>query len=630
MKPDEIADELEDIMLSGKALLRSSPGNIPYLLQQASCFVSDEQGMPGEPVPMTRDDLMSRLSRVHDAISTLPKFNAQQRALKCVSRAIRAIERPDVTINIPVDAAHPLPVAVYTLHPATIAAILSRVGGKKDAWYTCKKFAATLLSMERDGDRTEADGAQFLTHNGHLYVEGCNMVGQAGVNSRSPWIRHRTHVPLPPVRELFHGWGSVFALTTRGLYAWGNNRRGRLGGDCVYRVVTKPIWVHLPDPAALRRVVCLSSITLYNTGLGDWLGSGVGSGGRLGLPTHQADPTVPVPTPIPGSAGIMHWMGGFGSTFGWSAAGDALWACGDNSEGQLGLPGNHADPFVYSLTPIPLPSTAGAIRKVVTHSQSTFVMTTRGTFAAGSNSWGELGITPPGPTDPPLPPLAAVPFPVDAVITNSGTTVMVSGNDLLLAGTNAHTGLPAASFTKSVCTITLPFPVDELVLSRRATFMRCATDGTWHAVGAGDRGALGVGEVHPVPHDDSDSDTDYDTDSDTDNSDMDHSDDSGTGLMGGDSMVRVARPVAVPPGLDIRRVWSRDDVTYFLTDKGVFATGVNFNGRLAVDRHDTRRGAHATAVVVHTPQRVQARTLWKDAQQTFIGCINTPTLMLDD
>ncbi len=143
-----------------------------------------------------------------------------------------------------------------------------------------------MRSFERNGS--------FFTAYGRLY------------NIRIGRIR------LPPVlghETMWHGGGSWFVLTTRGLAVWGDNEFGQLGTGATGHRLEHPAHLTFND---VKSVQSSSGSTFFKR-TGGWYACGKNDKGQLGL-GHTTSPVVDL-TLVPGSEGIEDWMSGRNRNF---------------------------------------------------------------------------------------------------------------------------------------------------------------------------------------------------------------------------------------------------------------------------------------------------------------------------
>ncbi len=230
---------------------------------------------------------------------------------------------------------------------------------------------------------------------------------------------HPLRLPLPPVTRVWHGSGSWFAMTLRGLFAWGNGYSNKLG------VTAAPTPTRVPIAVEVTDVVSFPQATFFRTDDG-WLGAGFNFSGQLGFEDSDDDD----PTPIPGSGSVVRWDspgGPAGVSFAWMAD-CRLLACGNNDYGQCGVGcTKHRVP----LAPMPLPG--ATIQRVVCGKDSTFLLAGRRCYACGRNMSGELGL---GSTEPLVTSPVEMGMSVDQVITADRVTLIISDGVLYGCGTN--------------------------------------------------------------------------------------------------------------------------------------------------------------------------------------------------
>jgi alpha-tubulin suppressor-like RCC1 family protein len=152
-------------------------------------------------------------------------------------------------------------------------------------------------------------------------------------------------------------------------------------------------------------------------------------------PAQVSYPFNPTPkfVTLPGRKGVVtQVVGGLGHTLVVTSTGQ-LYAFGDNSYGQLGVPHN-AGVGINNPKPNPtpmlvtLPGQTGKISKVAAGAESSFVLTSTGQlYAFGNNLSGQLGLaTNVGIANPDLPNAHAAPNPIPTLVTLPGLSGRVT------------------------------------------------------------------------------------------------------------------------------------------------------------------------------------------------------------
>ncbi len=342
------------------------------------------------------------------------------------------------------------------------------------------------------------DGGTTITLDcGRLFSEGRNNFGQCGVGSDEREVPDPRLIRLPPVLQLWYGGNSFYAQTTRGIYAWGNNKSNflkcKLGlGTSVYRV-TSPTRVSVEDDI-IDVIMCEAAIFMRS--VNRWLGCGSNEYGQLGL-GHTDEVTAP--TPIPGSEGVTHWMSTGKSSFAWTSRG--LLACGRNVSGECGV--GSTELHITTLTPVALPDDVK--RRVTSINQSTIALATSQTFircgtrcfACGDNQCGQLGVS--SPAEKLFTP-AELPFPVSDLASSLTSAVFAvpqedGSTQLLVCGANHFKQLTDGPprVIRPPTPFSTPGPITDIVIEPFVTFVR-RDHGGWVGRGKYDPKLFG-----PVP-----------------------------------------------------------------------------------------------------------------------------------
>ncbi len=457
------------------------------------------------------------------------------------------------SVTCTVDIPGRLPNAVFTLLPSTILTILTHSLAKQDIFFACRKFYTVHREYMAHSLVYTSHGTSVSLYNGRLDIVGCNIQGRgAAGDCDCPVLDRPIWVRLPPVLDVWHGFGAWFAQTARGLYGWGDNCEGCLGIASMNDSVTRPTRVLLPAPATY--VQLFDSVTFFYTADG-WFAAGWNAEGQLGF--ESAGENVTTPAPVPGSASVTHFTSSCGSTFAWTsqASGGRLLACGENDNGQLGTGYDETDD-VYVLRPVPLPQGV-SVTRIITNWQSTFFIAGDRCFVAGWNLYGQLGL---GTSVDHVVHPVELPVPVDDVISGFGVSVFRRGNTLTVCGNNAGIQLPDTG-SKILSPIPLPTPgpndFRKLFIAGHALF--CITnDGTVWARGSN---ARGIGLPSDVP-----------------------------------AVTQWSRVGGLPPGVEYVEYW--DGSTFFIGGEALYATGLNDVGQLGVE---------STDALVRVPVRVVRR-----------------------
>ena len=144
----------------------------------------------------------------------------------------------------------------------------------------------------------------------------------------------------------------------------------------------------LPGNALAVQVACGGHHTITLTRTGTLIGCGSGLCGQLGLGESRANVPSAQPVPLPAGAVAAQVACGGSHTCVVTTSGELL-ACGWNDQGQLGL-GQGSDRFVSLLTAVPVPA---PVKQIGCGSWHTCVLTVAGAvFTCGPNDNGQLGL----------------------------------------------------------------------------------------------------------------------------------------------------------------------------------------------------------------------------------------------
>ncbi len=384
------------------------------------------------------------------------------------------------------DIAGRLPNAVYTLPPHIVQAIVGRaaIRAKRPLVAACKKFYLAHRQYEEskkvfvDG---KGDESTTITLDcGRLYAEGNNDCGQCGIRLKMKDVTDPRLIRLPPVLRVWCCHNHWFAKTTRGLYAWGENKYrykvdkygrnwhtwGMLGLH--YEYVRRPLRV--PIDSEVLDVYQKSGQSLFRTSSG-WLGCGGYSHGQLGL--GFTDDYFIGPTAIQGSEGVTRWREGSDRNFAFTL--NSILTCGRNDYGKCGV-GSTDD--ITTLTPVALPDDVkGRVDRVVCNGGSSFFISGRRCFGCGSNRRGRLGI---GSEEGIVPTPTELLVVDDIIVSENGVNVIWSGDTLLACGDSARRPIASNGTPRSTAPtpLSLPGPVVKVNVGQLNVFVQL-TDGSW-------------------------------------------------------------------------------------------------------------------------------------------------------
>lgn len=189
--------------------------------------------------------------------------------------------------------------------------------------------------------------AAAITSQGKLYTWGLNSQGQCGVVEPDPADRGRvTYYPGPArvkssttggtYKAVACGGEHTIALGSRGVCAWGNNKRGQLGlGIDAPQTIWRPLLLPSLARTSVTQLVCGAHHSLALTAQSQVLAWGANERGQLGLGNTMDCHT---PTPVEGLWGlpITRLAAGDSHSLALTTTGQ-LFTWGSNSHGQCGV-----------------------------------------------------------------------------------------------------------------------------------------------------------------------------------------------------------------------------------------------------------------------------------------------------
>ncbi|NDC00847.1 MAG: hypothetical protein EBZ83_05445 [Verrucomicrobia bacterium] len=221
-----------------------------------------------------------------------------------------------------------------------------------------------------------------------LLVAGANANGQLGITNAFSDRFLPVSSGLPTnLLAIAAGARHSMALDADGkVYAWGDNLQGQVGVNTNRSVIRTP--TRVTNALATLRIKAVAAGAEHSLALADdgtvysW---GRGNGGALGYTVLGA---VRAPRQITNLSSIRQIAAGDKHSLFLNAG--KVYACGDNSLGQLGLPSS----VLSTNTPVEIPFPAGVtIRKLVAGLDRCLAIAEDGrVFGWGYNRYGELGL----------------------------------------------------------------------------------------------------------------------------------------------------------------------------------------------------------------------------------------------
>ncbi|MHA1540016.1 MAG: RCC1 domain-containing protein [Alphaproteobacteria bacterium] len=261
------------------------------------------------------------------------------------------------------------------------------------SWSGTQRVAAFLMndgSLRAVGQAV--DYANGQTNANHIYLPQT-----VPVNPDKP--------PSAPFKALYRNYASFFAVTENGeVYSWGHNDLGMLGhGDTIHRHHAIRIDWFFDQGIQIAEVVCptdavwASSSTYFITTTGELYACGNNSNGQLGDGT-TTNRYIPVRCGnLTGVKQVSASCSSYTSVFAIDGN-DALWSWGHNSFGQLGhgdTVSRHSPTKVTNISNVKQVSATGgdATTSGTQINQHALVLLQDGTlYGAGDNRYGQLGL----------------------------------------------------------------------------------------------------------------------------------------------------------------------------------------------------------------------------------------------
>jgi alpha-tubulin suppressor-like RCC1 family protein len=234
-----------------------------------------------------------------------------------------------------------------------------------------------------------------LTNDGKLFAWGQNSEGQVGIGNvnylttpTSPYMNGSLAGKI--IVDVAMGDYHTLALTSDGLYSWGDNNNGQLGIGSGSSQVSLPSAVVISGKnisaisSGANTVLALTSDnTLYSWGNNNY--------GQLGVGT-TTNSNIPIAVNVTVLSGKTVTKIASGGTTSFAITSDGLlYSWGYNGNGQLGdgTKTNRVYPVAVNMTGV---LSGKTISKVFCSAANTFVLTSDGmAFSWGSNTYGQLG-----------------------------------------------------------------------------------------------------------------------------------------------------------------------------------------------------------------------------------------------
>ena len=246
-----------------------------------------------------------------------------------------------------------------------------------------------------------------VTASGQLFAFGSNTQGQLGATPNVDPHPAPTVVTLPRTFPIIRtkaakavavaaAGNSSYAINSNGqLFAFGDDAYGQLGiaGASAFSVYPTPTLIALPgENGPVTQVAAGSDYALALTSSGQLYAFGDNSDGQLGLPLTTSHTTTPTLVAVPGHGTVTQVAAGSDHTLVATSTGQ-LYSFGSNQFGQLGTE-TDASSTAGRPTPelVALPPDAAPVREIAASGDSSFAVTADGTlYSWGKNNYGQLG-----------------------------------------------------------------------------------------------------------------------------------------------------------------------------------------------------------------------------------------------
>ena len=331
-----------------------------------------------------------------------------------------------------------------------------------------------------------------LRSDGALYAWGYNYSGQLGTTTNSGTTKSTPTPTQVPGTYTQVSAGYYYSLGLRAdgaLYTWGSNYSGQLG-------TTAKTGTDQPNPTPTQvagtyaQVAAGHSHSLALRADGALLTWGFNGNGELGHGTNIGT-YAPNPTPTATGTALTTRSTAAGSSFALAVRADGtLWAWGDNSYGQLGLP--------TTVSSTQQPRQVGTDRNwlmVATGDSHTLGLKADGSlWAWGLNSYGQLGTATNFGTQVPNPTPTQVPGTYTQVAAGPDHSLALQADGSLWAWGNNYFGQLGNDASPSLYTSATPLQVPGRYIQAAAGYgfsIGLRADGTLYAWGYNYYGQLG-------------------------------------------------------------------------------------------------------------------------------------------
>ena len=396
-----------------------------------------------------------------------------------------------------------------------------------------------------------SNSVYYLTENGRVYACGQNNYGQLGLGIEDSKVYTITEVPIPvaeKVKEMQIVSNSVYYLTENGrVYACGQNNNGKLGIGSEEANVYTITEVTIPVGEKVKEIQIDNNSVYYLTENGRVYACGNNSYGRLGIGSEETNVYTITEVPLPVAEKVKEIQIDMHSVY-YLTENGKVYACGVNSNGQLGLGVEESN--VYTATEVPIP-VGEKLKEMQMATYSVYYLTENGrVYACGRNSVGQLGI---GVEDSKVYTATEVPLPegekVKEMYSSTMKTYYLTENGRVYAsGLNSSGGLGIGndeSFIYTATEVILPTEESVETVNWGNNIYYIMKSGRIYAIGSNSYGRLGVGSS--------------------------------------ESTINIPAKVLIPEGVKIKEIIFEASSTYYISeDEKIYVSGDNSNGQLGI------------------------------------------------
>ncbi len=459
-------------------------------------------------------ELKEGLTSVRDDLSSSSTHPNTAKAIKILATAYNCIITPQRTVNLIVTKHCPLPDRVYTLAGTVLTAILLCANLPTECWFICKKFALMKLQYDRGCVCAFKDGLDTVMYGGRVFARGVNTNGQVGVGSGAPFVNQLTRVPgMARVTHLFYGDCTVFALTSaHRIFGWGANNYGQVGVDSRRGTIDHPRPVVLPRDCNVYLARSSRHSSFFATNVG-WFSSGRNMYLQLAL-GHRQFVRCPQRVHVTQETEMISDIySNYDSTFAWTGKGTIV-ACGWNEQGQSGT--GSLDHLIGTWTKVHFPTDPDSgpddappsipeppffPEHIYVSRCSAFFYAARTVYCCGWNAVRQLPVD---SRDDFIRTPVKIPYEVDNLVCNAGSTIFLSNDTLYGVGDNTCGQLFPTGSERIVRPTPLRLPVTarrlclcsaQLLGEVKGTLFVLGVNDEWYVQGYNNFGLSGIGSL---------------------------------------------------------------------------------------------------------------------------------------